>query len=113
MDKDKARERGAKLAIVVIGALWAVIYVLYSYLSRPLGEELASGISLVAGLFAAGVLSPVQNAYANWEARKYCAKNGHVLRHHVAADGRSFVLCDRCNVVMINEHASRDVSRNS
>lgn len=113
MDKDKARERGAKLAIVVVGALWAVICVLYTYLSRPLGEELASGISLVAGLFAAGVFSPVQNAYANWGARRYCTKNGHLLRQHVAADGSPFVLCDRCYVVMINEHASRDVSRNS
>lgn len=113
MDRDTARERGAKLAIVVIGALWPVIYVLYTYLCRPLGEELASGICLVVGLVAAGVLSPVQNAYANWEARRYCTKNGHVLRHHVAADGRPFVLCDRCYVAMINEHASRDVSRNS
>lgn len=80
MDKTKAKERGAALAIVVIVALWVVIYVAYVYLSRRLGEELAGWISLVAGLFAAGVLFPVQNGYVNWEARRYCAKNGHVLK---------------------------------
>ena len=41
MDKAKARKRAAALAIVVLVALWVVIYVGYVYLRRPLGEELA------------------------------------------------------------------------
>jgi len=112
MDSDKAKERGGILAIVVIAVLWVIIYVGYVYLSRPLGEELATGLSLVAGLFAAGVLFPVQNAYVNWEARRYCAKHGHVLSHQVASDGRPFVSCGRCYAVMVNERATRNAHPN-
>lgn len=110
MDKRKAREEGLTLAILVIGFLWMAIYALGSYLSRLLGDELAFGIALVSGLFSTGVLFPIQNAYVSLKTKRYCRKNGHLLKHHMAADGRAFVLCDRCYSMMINEPLLRDMS---
>ncbi len=112
MDKAIARKRAAVLAIFVLVALWVVIYVGYVYLSRPLGEELAGWIALVGGLSTGGVIFPVQNAYVNWEAKRYCARNGHVLRHDVASDGRPFVHCSTCHAVMVNERATDDAHPN-
>ncbi len=100
MDKAKAKKRAATLAIAIIVVLWVVIYIAYVHLSRPLGEELAGWISLVLGLFIGGTLFPVQNAYVNWEAKRYCAKNGHVLKHDVASDGKPFVYCTTCFAVV-------------
>jgi hypothetical protein len=108
-DRAKARERGMTASIGVITALWLVIYVAHVYLSRSLGAELAGWLSLAAGVLAAGSMFPVQNAYANWEARRFCKKDGHVLAHHVAQDGRSFVLCTRCYAVLLSERTEHDV----
>lgn len=87
-DRSKARERGMTCAIGVVAVLIALIFVAHIYLSRPLGEELSAGLSLLIGVFAIAVLFPVQNAYANWEARRFCSRNGHVLANKMAADGR-------------------------
>lgn len=111
-DSSKARERGITAGILVVVALWGVIYTMYRYLARPLGEELASWISLAAGLFAGASMSPVQAKYAAWEARRFCQKNGHALKDQVAQDGRRFISCTRCYAVMLNEHASDEAHPN-
>jgi hypothetical protein len=105
MDKVTARKRAAALAIVVLIVLWGAIYVGYFYLSRPLGQELAGWVSLALGLATGGVIFPIQNAYVAWEAKRYCARNGHALEHAVAYDGRPFVHCIRCYAVMVSERA--------
>src|SRR5437867_2161282 len=111
-DAAKARERGMTASIVVIAGLWTVIYTAYVYLSRPLGGELAAWLSLAAGVFAAASMFPVQNAYAHWEARRFCEKNGHLLEHHVSQDGRPFVLCKRCYAIMLSERTSEKAHPN-
>lgn len=107
-DKQRARERGAIAGIVAVAATWVPIYIAYLYLSRPLGDELATGITAVVGLFAVSLLFVVQDQYANWEAKHYCSKNGHVLRNQIAADGRPFVYCERCSTVMIGKKGGTD-----
>lgn len=105
-DDHKARERGAIAGIVAVAATWVPIYIAYIYLRRPLGDELASGISAVAGLVTTSLLFVVRDRYVSWELRRYCSKNGHVLRHEVSSDGRPYVICTRCYAVMVNERAS-------
>lgn len=112
-DQDKASERGVVAGIIAYAVACVPIYIAYVYLSRPLGHELALGIMAVAGLIATGLLFVVRDRYVSWELRRFCSKNGHVLRHEVSTDGRPYVLCTRCYAVMVNERAARSAHPNA
>lgn len=78
-DDAKIRRRGGIVALVLLGALWVLIYLAWVYVSRPLGEELAGGLALVVGLFATSILNPAQDAYVSWESRRMTAPEPNSL----------------------------------
>jgi hypothetical protein len=62
-DERKARQRGTVAGIAAVAAAWMAIYIAYIYLRNSFDDELASGISVVAGLVATRLFFVVRDQY--------------------------------------------------
>ena len=109
-DKEKIRQRGLTFALVILFAWLGVLYIVHVYLRWPLGEELSALIIAVIWLFSLALLDPLTTRYANFETRRYCSQHGHLLENKISGDGRPYVLCNRCYMVMINEPAQHNLN---
>lgn len=102
-----AEERGTALALAIFGALLLVVWGAHASFSNVVGSELSAGILAIAWLLALTGMEPIRNRYAHWEKKRLCTKDGHVLEHGSAADGRAFTRCARCSAVLPGESESR------
>ncbi len=66
-DERKAYRRGALAGLAAVAVAWLAIYIIYVYLRRPLGDDVAAGICALAGLFAAQLYFVVRNRYLSRE----------------------------------------------
>ncbi len=66
----KAYRSGALAGLAVVACAWLAIYIGYVFLRRSLGDDVATGISALAGLLAARLYFVVRNRYVSRERER-------------------------------------------